>query len=229
MACIKLKKLETFLQSVDDFVKLKVKVKLEQYMTPPHIASQVLYDIQTKFKDLEDRSVLDLGCGSGMLSIGAALLGASYVIGAEIDPDAVEIFLKNCTEFELANIDCVQVDVLQLETLFGVGQFDIVLMNPPFGTKQNSGIDMAFLHVGIKLARCAVYSMHKSSTRDFIRKKVAQWNVKGTVLAELRYNLESTYKFHKRSSVDVAVDLWRFDLLSGGRVDSIEATTKAVV
>ncbi|XP_052868971.1 rRNA N6-adenosine-methyltransferase METTL5 [Anopheles cruzii] len=227
MACIKLKKLETLLQSVDDFVK--PEVKLEQYMTPPHIASQALYDIQTKFKDLEERSVLDLGCGSGMLSIGAALLGASNVTGAEIDPNAVEIFSQNCREFELDNIDCVQVDVLQLETLFRSGQFDIVLMNPPFGTKQNSGTDMAFLRIGIKLARCAVYSMHKSSTRDFIRKKAAQWDVKGTVLAELRYNLESTYKFHKRSSVDVAVDLWRFDVLAGEGAHSIEDSTRAAV
>ena len=39
--------------------------------------------------------VLDVGCGSGILSIAAALLGASEVLGVEIDPDAVAIAQEN--------------------------------------------------------------------------------------------------------------------------------------
>lgn len=44
-------------------------------------------------------------------------------------------------------------------------QFDTVLMNPPFGTKHNEGIDMKFLEVALKLSNNAVYSLHKTSTR----------------------------------------------------------------
>lgn len=43
--------------------------------------------------------------------------------------------------------------------------FDSVLMNPPFGTKHNAGIDMRFLETAIKLSNNAVYSLHKTSTR----------------------------------------------------------------
>lgn len=39
--------------------------------------------------------VLDVGCGSGILSIAGALLGASEVLGVEIDPDAVAIAKEN--------------------------------------------------------------------------------------------------------------------------------------
>ena len=39
--------------------------------------------------------VLDVGCGSGILSIAVALLGASEVLGVEIDPDAVTIAKEN--------------------------------------------------------------------------------------------------------------------------------------
>ena len=39
--------------------------------------------------------VLDVGCGSGILSIAGALLGASEVLGVEIDPTAVEIATEN--------------------------------------------------------------------------------------------------------------------------------------
>lgn len=37
-----------------------------------------------------DKSVFDIGCGSGILSIAAVLLGAGYVHGIDIDPQAVE-------------------------------------------------------------------------------------------------------------------------------------------
>lgn len=39
--------------------------------------------------------ILDVGCGSGILSIAGALLGASEVLGVEIDPVAVEIAQEN--------------------------------------------------------------------------------------------------------------------------------------
>lgn len=42
-----------------------------------------------------DSRVLDVGCGSGILAIGAALLGAEDSLGIEIDTDAVEIAKKN--------------------------------------------------------------------------------------------------------------------------------------
>lgn len=40
-------------------------------------------------------AVLDMGCGSGILSVVAALLGASHVIGADIDDKAAEVSRKN--------------------------------------------------------------------------------------------------------------------------------------
>lgn len=88
MACIKLKKLEEYLQGVDNFEK--PKIRLEQYATPSHIASCMMYTIQSKYGDLEDKLVADLGSGCGMLSIASFLLGAKHTIGFEIDPDAVE-------------------------------------------------------------------------------------------------------------------------------------------
>ena len=42
-----------------------------------------------------DDKVLDVGCGSGILAIGAALLGAKEALGIEIDTDAVEVAKSN--------------------------------------------------------------------------------------------------------------------------------------
>lgn len=95
MAAMKLKKLEEFLQGVDAFEK--PKILLEQYITPPHIASCILHTIQTKYSDLEGKIVADLGAGSGMLSIGALLMGAQHVVAFEIDSDAITVSLIRLT------------------------------------------------------------------------------------------------------------------------------------
>ncbi len=91
MSCsMKLKELESHLQQVDAFES--PKILLEQYPTRAHIAARVLHTAQASFGDLEDKSVADLGCGCGVLSIGAVMLGAGAVVGFDIDPDALETF-----------------------------------------------------------------------------------------------------------------------------------------
>lgn len=208
---IKLKKLEEYLQSVDSFAK--PKVLLEQYITPSHIASNLLFTIQNNYDDLDGKLVADLGCGTGMLSVGSAILGAAHVVGFDIDAEALAIAKNNIDEMEISSVDLVQCDVLSDlsadESLWNQ-TFDTVLMNPPFGTKKNAGTDMKFLKVAVQLSKSVVYSLHKSSTRDFIKKKAKELHVEGEVIAELRYNLESTHKFHKKASVDIEVDVWRF-------------------
>lgn len=97
MACIKLRKLEEYLQGIDGFEK--PNILLEQYATPSHIASVMLYTIQTKYGDIESKFVGDLGCGCGMLSIGAFLLGATHTVGFDIDPNALEVTIKYTNEF----------------------------------------------------------------------------------------------------------------------------------
>jgi len=42
-----------------------------------------------------DQSVMDVGCGSGILAIAAALLGSKDILGVEIDPDAVRTAIEN--------------------------------------------------------------------------------------------------------------------------------------
>lgn len=48
--------------------------------------------------------VLDVGCGSGILSVAAALLDASEVLGVEIDPIAVEIAKENIALNKVGNV-----------------------------------------------------------------------------------------------------------------------------
>uniref|UniRef100_A0A8C9VNU9 Methyltransferase-like protein 5 n=1 Tax=Scleropages formosus TaxID=113540 RepID=A0A8C9VNU9_SCLFO len=203
---MKLKELQSCLQQVDVFEE--PKVLLEQYPTSAHIAACMLYTIHNTFDDIENKLVADLGCGCGVLSIGSAVLNAGLCVGFDIDQDALDIFRRNSEEFELTNIDMVQCDICSLRAF--QKKFDTVIMNPPFGTKHNKGIDMQFLKTALSMARSSVYSLHKTSTREHIQKKANDWKVKMDVIAELRYDLPASYKFHKKKSVDVEVDFIRF-------------------
>ena len=73
-----------------------------------------------------------------------------------------------------------------------------------------SGIDMRFLKAGLDLATTSVYSLHKTSTRDHIMKVCSDWGVQADVIAELRYDIPATYKHHKKKSMDIEVDFYRF-------------------
>lgn len=203
---MKLKQLESFLGDLQQFSN--PKVELEQYPTGPHIASRMLYTAENSFGDVSNKVVADFGCGCGTLGVAAALLGAEHVIGLDIDPQSLEIASLNAEDLEL-DINFVHCDV---KNLGWRGQIvDTVVMNPPFGTRKK-GADMDFLAAALKVASQAVYSLHKSSTRDHVRKAALRnFNASSAeVLCELRYDVQQLYKFHKKKEVDIAVDLWRF-------------------
>lgn len=82
-------------------------------------------------------------------------------------------------------------------------------MNPPFGTR-DKGADLKFLKAALSLASTAVYSLHKTSTRKHIMTVAKKLGVDSKVIAELRFDLPASYKFHKQNSVDIQVDLIRF-------------------
>lgn len=75
--------------------------------------------------------VIDLGCGSGILSIAAAHLGAGNVTAVDIDPDAIRIARENIRENNVADrIRVAQGSLADLlEGRFGVTSARLVLAN----------------------------------------------------------------------------------------------------
>ena len=62
--------------------------------TGNHASTQLCLEGLEKAVEPGDR-VLDLGCGSGILSIAALLLGAGEAVGVDIDPKAVDVVYEN--------------------------------------------------------------------------------------------------------------------------------------
>lgn len=78
--------------------------------------------------DLKDKSVLDIGCGTGALAIAARKLGASAVVAFDLDEWSYENTLANCERNELSG----EVHVLHgtISSLEGqLETYDVVLAN----------------------------------------------------------------------------------------------------
>jgi predicted RNA methylase len=65
--------------------------ELEQYKTSASVAADVVFAAATSFDDIRGRLVLDLGCGTGVLGIAAAALGAAFVVGVDVDAGALSV------------------------------------------------------------------------------------------------------------------------------------------
>lgn len=76
--------------------------------------------------DLKNKKVLDMGCGTAILAILAAKLGAKDITGIDIDQWCVENSIENC-----ATNDCSFIKVYQggAEALDGVSGIDVLLAN----------------------------------------------------------------------------------------------------
>src|SRR5687767_12145946 len=73
---------------------------LEQYRTPPDIAAELLLAAH-KEDAIEGKRVLDLGCGTGMFSVGAALLGARLATGVDIDSHAIAMAHETASDLHV--------------------------------------------------------------------------------------------------------------------------------
>ncbi|MDH5481379.1 MAG: METTL5 family protein [Candidatus Bathyarchaeota archaeon] len=133
---------------------------LEQYTIPVSLAATMLYVAAYTNNDIVGKTVLDLGCGTGRLALGAAFLGARQVVGVDIDKVAIETAFENSMKTKLKDkVQWIAADVNVIHR-----SFDTVLQNPPFGV-QKSRADRKFLKKALEVGK-SVYSLHKDPRRD---------------------------------------------------------------
>ena len=68
----------------------KPNVKLEQYPTESEFAAEMLWFAFMK-NEIPGKVIVDLGCGTGILGIGALIIGAEKVIFVDIDEKIIDV------------------------------------------------------------------------------------------------------------------------------------------
>jgi putative methylase len=179
------------------------KLRWESYMLDAESAANMLHIAAWVNNDISGRSIVDLGCGSGILAIASSLLGASWSVGVDIDRDAICAAVRNAArlgakvDFIIGDIECV------------AGCFDTTLMNPPFGS-WHKGADVKFLKKALEISN-VVYSLHKCSSpvRDFLSRQIPEIGGVIDKIYEMDIVISRTYEFHRKRLYPVKADLYR--------------------
>ncbi len=201
------KELELILESIPEIPK--PKASLEQYTIPGRLAAQILWDAYFN-GDIEDRIVFDLGSGTGRLAIGAALLGARYVIGVDIDITCHKIAMECIKRLKITNIELVQANIPFIHFKSNV-ENSVVVQNPPFGVHRRHA-DLIFLYKAFSLAK-VVYSIHKYSEDidDFIKRKALECGFIITWSRRDTFELPARLNFHTKRIERVPIKIYRFE------------------
>ena len=197
---MKLRQLEIALEKLEGY--RAPQADLEQYPTPPALAARLLYSAMLQ-GDIAQCRVCDLGCGTGVLSCGAALLGAARVVGVDLDAGALAIARRNATAIGVG-IEFVEQAVDTRITY--LGQFDTVVMNPPFGAQKRHA-DRPFIDAALTLAP-VTYGIFNTGSRGFVASYIGG---RATVTEAVRacLPLQHTFAFHRKETVDIAAEILR--------------------
>ena len=179
----------------------KPRVALEQYTIPADLAAELLFSACYVYNDITGKRIIDLGTGTGRLAIGASLLNAEYVVGIDVDQLSLAVAAK-ASETLRAHVDWVQANVETIRS-----RVDTVIMNPPFGTKQVHA-DIRFLGIAMEIAD-VVYSIHKSSTRNFLIRWLEERGCKVSEIMTSRMEIPHQFTFHRKDRRFVNVSVIR--------------------
>lgn len=175
---------------------------LEQYPTPPGLAAELLF-LALAQGDIGGRRVVDLGCGNGILALGALLLGAASATGFDIDPEAIEVARRNARALGL------QADFRRADVREVAGRWDTALMNPPFGSQRRHA-DLPFLAKALEVAK-VTYSFHNAVTLPFLRARVEGLGGRTTHEQRYKFPVPHLFAFHRKARRDVDVVLLRIE------------------
>ena len=194
---MKLRQLEMQLQRVRGFSRPRPQA--EQYMTPAPLAARMLFHAAMN-GDITGLRVCDLGCGTGMLSVGAALLGAD-VTAVDFDPAALAVARDNA--------DLFGADITFLEARIGDDIFpdvsaDTVVMNPPFGA-QKEHADRPFIDAALAAAPVC-YGIFNAGSIPFV---AAYTKGRAELVEKISASLPvpRQFFFHTRDVLEIPVEI----------------------
>lgn len=197
--------LEVILSKLKTFEK--PSLTLEQYPTPGDIAADWVWNMALK-GEVAGKVIVDAGSGPGVIGIGLLLLGARTVIFIDKDPEIMQVCRQNYEKikegYEIGTAEFITHDF----SLFD-GEADIVVQNPPFGTKQEHA-DKKFLEKAFAAAP-VVYSMHKWSTQKFVEAIARDFNFQITDVWRYEFPIKAAFTFHEKPVQVVDVGLWRME------------------
>ena len=185
------------------------RVDLEQYRTPPGLAAHLVHTADLH-DDIEGRTVVDLGTGTGMLALGAVLRGPSAVVGLDLDPGPLATARENEGRVAAATDVRWVLGDATAAPLCPEGP-TTVLMNPPFGAQSgNEHADRAFLETAAAVADVS-YSIHNADSQSFVESFAADNGGDVSHAFRAQFDLPATFDHHTEDTRSIDVEVFRID------------------
>lgn len=182
-------------------------LSLEQYPTPAGIAAHLI-QLASIQGDL-GRTVVDLGTGTGMLALGAALGGAPRIVGIDRDLSALARAKENTRRVNPHTIPewlCADATNTPLTI-----ENTTVVMNPPFGAQRgNEHADRAFLETTADIASVS-YSIHNDGSRSFIEAFAGDHGGEITHAFAVDLDLSHQFDFHTADRQTIDAEAYRIE------------------
>ena len=180
----------------------------EQYTTPGDIAAEIALFAYHR-GDIEGKTVIDLGSGTGRLGIASLLLGSKKTYFVEKDKRAVEILKDNLKTLTLKTNQILgEYEITEGDALHVLLRGDTIIQNPPFGTKKRN-MDTKFLKKAFEIGN-VVYSLHKKGNYEFIKNVALENDFELVEIENFNFPIKAMFEIHKKRKVLIEVELYRF-------------------
>ena len=209
------------------------KVELEQYSTPATIAADLLWNAYG-LGDIKDMNILDLGCGTGIFTIGSALMGARSSLGVDIDEESIALakITQNTIfdehDIDGANANFIVGDINSFNSISdllndsdenkinnydsSISRFDTLIQNPPFGSQEKGTrhADRKFMEFAVESAD-VIYSFHMKNTEEFVIDYYRDLGADVSHKLVYKFPIPKIYDFHTEDSRDVKIVVLRVE------------------
>ncbi|AXO79786.1 class I SAM-dependent methyltransferase [Olleya aquimaris] len=127
---------ENYFNKTRNYTYKNITVKVVPSVFPPHytISTKILLDYISSL-DLKEKTLLELGCGSGIISLFAASKNAT-VTASDINKNALNA-LKTAADYNKLNLTILYSDLFQK---LQKSPFDVIIINPPYYPKNPKDI-----------------------------------------------------------------------------------------
>ena len=186
------------------------RADLEQYRTPPDLAAHLVHRADLE-GDVRGQTVVDLGCGTGMLTLAAALRAPRAVVGVDIAPGPLSTARQNEQKVgSTTSVSWIRADATAVPLCPSVEETTVV-MNPPFGAQSgNEHADRAFLATAAEIASVS-YSLHNAGSGDFVESFVADNGGTVTHAFAAEFDIPHQFDFHGDERRSIDAELYRIE------------------
>ena len=116
--------------------KQTFEIQGRKYVVFPGVFSPLIFPSSKAVETIpvhQGESFLEIGSGTGVFSVMAALEGASRVVAVDINPEAVKNTIENARLHHVEDrVTAIESDIFSAVQ----GQFDVIFWNIPFADKE---------------------------------------------------------------------------------------------